>query len=321
MLEGPFYSTMRNGLRICRAFAALLLAVPGYTQTYYLFAYFIEPAETRVYYALSADGYRWNPLNGGNAVIRPGHPGELMRDIFITRGPDRQFHAVWTWGWRKSSIGYAHSSDLVHWSDQREIPLMTGVPGTVHTWAPEIYWDKRKSQWLIVWSSIAEGQTRNRIYCSFTSDFSEFSRPAVFFDPGYDVIDATILKARRQYYLIFKDQTRTPLAFKLRLARSRSLEGPFTNLSDTFTESWSEGPSALHIGHDYFVYYDHYRALPGSEAVRYEAVRSPDLVHWVSIKDRVSFPKGCKHGSFLKLTQREAARLQNLSSSTLRLQQ
>lgn len=37
---------------------------------------------------------------------------------------------VWTWEWRVKSIGYAHSKDLVHWSEQKEIPLMAGIEGT-----------------------------------------------------------------------------------------------------------------------------------------------------------------------------------------------
>jgi hypothetical protein len=157
-------------------------------------------------------------------------------------------------------------------------------------------------------------QHANRIYCSFTSDFVTFTRPAVFFDPGYDVIDATILETRSRYYLIFKDQTRTPLRFQLRLAQGPTLEGPWNNISDTFTESWSEGPSALKIGRNYFIYYDHYRSVPESQTVRYEALRSSDLRNWVPINDEISFPKACKHGSFLKLTRAEAERLQNFSS-------
>ncbi len=103
-----------------------------------------------------------------------------MRDPFLTRGPDREFHMVWTWGWHTQSIGYAHSPDLVHWSEQREIPLMAA---TKNTWAPEIYWDKSRSQWLIIWSSAIGGrQSGNRIYNAMTPDFRTFSKPELFFD-------------------------------------------------------------------------------------------------------------------------------------------
>lgn len=294
--------------------ASCFSTAPLFATDYYLFAYFIEPAKTGVYYALSSDGYHWSPLNDGRPVIAPQYPGELTRDIFITRGPDNKFHAVWTWGWREKSIGYAESNDLVHWSEQRQVPLMAAVPRTVHTWAPEIYWESDKDKWLIIWSSIAEGETRNRIYSSLTSDFVTFSKPKAFFDPGYDVIDATILHAKSRYYLIFKDQTKTPLLYKLRIALGPSLEGPWAKISDTLTESWSEGPSALKVGRGYFIYYDHYRSVPGHETRRYEAIHSSDLKHWTPVT-QVFFPKGCKHGSFLKITAEEAKRLQHLGVS------
>jgi len=352
-------STMRNKLTHSFLTAVLLLHFePSLTAAdYYAFAYFKEPARSGIYYALSTDGYRWTPVNGGNPVWAPQYPKELMRDIFITRGPDHQFHAVWTWGWREKVIGYAHSSDLIHWSSQVRVPLMEGIPGTIHTWAPEIYWDGQRREWLIIWSSIAEGETRNRIYSSFTRDFVTFSPPSVFFDPGYDVIDATILHAQgetrnriyssftrdfvtfsppsvffdpgydvidatilhaqKRYYLIFKDQTKVPLTYKLRMADSHSLEGPWSHITDTLTESWSEGPSAIRIGRYYFLYYDHYRPAPNHEVRRYEALRSSDLKHWEEIDDQISFPAGCKHGSFFKLTQAEAQRLKALPASAV----
>ena len=235
-----------------------------------------------------------------------------MRDAFITRGPDKQFHMVWTWDWKGTSIGYAHSADLVHWSDQMEVPLMAAVPGTEHTWAPEIYWDAGKSRWLIIWSSVVEGRhSGNRIYSALTADFKAVSQPSVFFDPGFDCIDATILHTRGRYYLIFKDERSVPLEKHILLATSRSLEGPWTNTSDPFTETWSEGPSALEVGNSYIVYFDHYR-----NPQRYSAVGSTDLVHFYSLADQISLPAGARHGSFLQISSDEARKLRgdNLNS-------
>ena len=150
-----------------------------------------------VFYAISDDGYKFQPLNGGKPWIPIEHPGELMRDPFLTRGPDHQFHLVWTWGWRGQSIGYATSEDLVHWSAQREIPLMAGTAGTRNTLAPEIYWDKAKAEWMIVFSSVVEGKYEgNRLYSTRTHDFRTVSKPEIFFDPDYPVIDATLIEAR-----------------------------------------------------------------------------------------------------------------------------
>ena len=283
--------------------AVLAVAVPlaGLAGDPVLFAYFKEPANMGVFFALSEDGYRWQPLNDGKPWIGIEHAGELMRDPFLTRGPDGQFHMFWTWAWRGQSIGYAHSPDLIHWSGQREIPLMANTPGTRNTWAPEMYWDDGKARWLIIWSSAVDGRHEgNRIYSATTRDFQTFSKPEIFFDPGYMVIDATILHTRGRYFLVFKDERAEPLHKSIKIADGPSLDGPWSNISEEFTESWSEGPSVVPVGSDYLVYYDHYR-----DPKRYEAVRSSDLKHWKPVTDLIQLPEGCKHGSFLALTSKE----------------
>jgi hypothetical protein len=275
-----------------------------------LFVYFKEPANMGIFFATSSDGYHWTPLNQGRPWLPIGHPGELMRDPFLTRGPDGEFHMVWTWAWRGASIGYAHSKDLVHWSEQREIPLTASI-GAGNTWAPEIYWDAKKSKWLLIWSSTVAGrQDGNRIYGSFTSDFQSFTLPEIFFDPGFMVIDATILESRGKYYLVFKDERPEPLHKYIQIAEGPSLEGPWKILTGPITESWSEGPSAVALDGQYVIYYDHYR-----DPRRYEAIRSGDLIHWTSITDQISFPAGCKHGSFLKITPEEKARIEKAAGS------
>ena len=276
-----------------------------------LFVYFREPANMGVFFATSPDGYHWTERNGGKPWLPVQYPGELMRDPFVTRGPDGEFHMVWTWAWRGTSIGYAHSPDLVHWSDQQEIPLMAGMPGTANTWAPEIYWDAAQAKWLIIWSSVVAGrQEGNRIYSAMTADFKTFTRPEVFFDPGYMVIDATILHARGKYYLVFKDERPEPLRKWIQIAEGPTLEGPWSRISQPLTESWSEGPSAVAVGSEYIIYYDHYR-----DPRRYEAVRSEDLLHWTPATDRMQLPEHAKHGSFLAIAADEEARLETAHGS------
>lgn len=276
-----------------------------------LFVYFKEPANMGVFFATSTDGYHWTPANKGRPWYPVEQPGELMRDPFIARGPDHEFHMVWTWGWRGQSIGYAHSPDLVHWSEQREIPLMAGTPGAANTWAPEIYWDAGKSKWLIVWSSTVEGRHEgNRIYSTLTADFKTFSHPEIFFDPGYMVIDATILQTAGKYYLVFKDERLEPLHKQVKIAEGDTLEGPWRNISEALTEPWSEGPSAVDLGGEYIIYYDHYR-----DPRRYEAIRSTDLRHWTPVTDRMTLPENAKHGGFLKLTAAELKRIQGAPGS------
>lgn len=288
-----------------RAAAVLALAAGACFADPLLFVYFKEPANMGVFYAVSEDGYRWKTLNGGKPWMGIEHAGALIRDPFITRGPDRLFHMVWTWGWRGTSIGYATSQDLVTWSAQREIPLMARVAGTRNTWAPEIYWDSKKREWLVIWSSMIEGKMDgNRLWSARTRDFQTFTEPSVWFDPGYMVIDATLIRAGRKWVMVFKDERAEPLKKSLRVAESLSLDGPWANISDEFTAAWSEGPSIVKLGREYVVYYDHYRP-----PLRYEAKATRDFRTWRDVTEEMELPEKAKHGSFLRITRRERARL------------
>lgn len=273
----------------------------------WLFAYFKEPGTQGIYFALSRDGLHYTPLNDGQPWLAPSKPGEIMRDVFVTRGPAGRFQMVWTWNWRGNSLGHASSQDLLTWSEQRAIPIMAGFPATNNVWAPETYWDAAKHEWLLIWSSsMKDSKEGNRIWFSLTPDFESFAKPAVFFDPGYVTIDATIFHEQDgPYRLIFKDQTYDPLTFQERVATGPTLEGPWSAISGPINESWSEGPSAIHASGRYIVFYDHYRA----PHARYEAVATTDWKHWTDITAETSLPEHAKHGSFLRITDEEAERL------------
>ncbi len=70
----------------------------------------------------------------------------------------------------------------------------------------------------------------------------------MFFDPDNQIIDATILRTGGGYYLVFKDERKEPLRSSLQIAPGPTLEGPWSAISEPFTESWSESPSAIKIG-------------------------------------------------------------------------
>jgi hypothetical protein len=129
------------------------------------------------------------------------------------------------------------------------------------------------------------------MYCTTTKDFQTFTPARLFFDPGFSVIDATMIPAGGKYYLIFKDETLKPVKKHLRVAAGDSIEGPFKDLSEPFTPSWVEGPTALTTDDQYLVYYDMYTART------YGAMRSRDLKKWQDVSAQLSFPKGTRHGT------------------------
>jgi hypothetical protein len=281
------------------------------TQGATVFAYFKEPGTQGIYFALSRDGYTFTPLNDGQPWLKPEAPGEIMRDVFITRNPSGDgFRAVWTWGWKGSTLGTASSADLMTWSHQTEVPIMKGFPTVHNVWAPETYWDSNAKQWLLIWSSaFSDDNNGNRIWAARTKDFITFSKPVVFFDPGFVVIDATMFhrdfEGKQDWVFVVKDQSIDPLRYQIRWTSGPSVEGPWNPLSGPITESWSEGPSVIQVGSDWIVYYDHYRA----PRARYEGVETSDWIHWTSVNDKMHFPEFAKHGSFFHVTNAEAEKL------------
>jgi beta-xylosidase len=293
-------------------------------QAYYLFTSFRGNGEDGLHLAISQDGYRWTALNQDRSFLKPQvGKGRLMRDPCVAQGPDGTFHLVWTTGWYDQTIGYASSKDLVQWSEQRAIPVMAHEPQARNAWAPELFYDESRKQWLIFWATTIPGRfpetdhtgnngNNHRIYYVTTRDFKTFSATRLFFDPGFNVIDATILKAGDKYYLIFKDERQNPLKKNLRLAVSSSAEGPYGQISAPFTKDWVEGPSAIKIGDTWFVYFDQYRDH------RYGAVKSKELKNWQDISPALSFPADHRHGSVIRISGTLAQRLITMSAGDQR---
>ncbi len=282
------------------------------TNTVLLFSFFRKNGEDGLYLALSKDGLKWEELKPrGSSFLKPEVGGKLMRDPCICQGADERFHLVWTTGWGKPPvIGYAWSSNLIDWSEQKAIPVMSNEPNTRNVWAPELFYDKHKKQFLIFWASTIPGKFpetadtgddgyNHRIYYTTTKDFQDFTPTKLFYDGGFNVIDATLLENNGKYYLIVKDETLKPVKKNLRIAVSDSPEGPFGKAGEPFTISWVEGPSAIKIGDEFFVYFDHY-----VNPQYYGAVKSKDMKVWEDISKQLVFPKGAKHGTVLHIPEK-----------------
>ena len=296
----------------------------------WLFAGFKRDSKDGVFYAISFDGYHWTLANGGHAVVPPAEPGELMRDPFIQRAPDGTFRMVWTWSWNKPLvIGFSQSTDLVHWAPHRQLPVMADEPNALNVWAPALYWEPEHSRWLIFWSSTIPGRfpgedsgdnhLNHRIFYTTSPDFKTFTPAKVFFDPGFSVIDATILPPStpgQNFTMIFKDERKTPLKKDLLTATGPSFEGPWTHISEPISGPWSEGAAIIPVqalaGNPagYLAYYDHY-----SQGQHYGALFSTDLVHWTDALSRIDFPAGMRHGSFVRISRAEYDRLAALAPS------
>lgn len=301
----------------------LLSLAPLLAADHYLFTSFRKNGETGVYFALSEDGRTWTPLNKNQPWLTPQQPGMLMRDPFLTKGPDGTWHLLWTWGWTRAEsggglrIGYASSKDLLHWSAQREIRVMEDEPQARNAWAPEAVWDAAQKEWIVFWATTIPGRflsTENatekgynhRLYAMTTRDWMTFSPAKLWFDPGFNCIDSTVVQAGRQWVMVFKDERVQPLQKRLRLAFADAPNGPWRDVSEPFTRDWVEGPSAIRIGGWWWIYFDHYRAPQG-----YGAVRTKDWKNFEEMSSQVSFPADHRHGTVVKIPGEMSRRLRS----------
>lgn len=276
----------------------------------YLFSYFTDNGQDGLHLAYSTDGLLWQALNDGESYLRPCiGKDKLMRDPSIVQDGKGMFHMVWTTGWWDQGIGYAYSKDLINWSEQKNIPVMAEFDGTKNAWAPELFYDAVSDTFYIFWSSTIPGAfpdiptaenekgLNHRQYYVTTKDFNTFSETRLYFDPGFSVIDGTILKRDDVYYLFVKNENSAPAEKNIRLTfNDRPYDFPVTVSEPITGDYWAEGPTAIEIGDYVYVYFDKYTQK------KYGAVRSKDMVTWEDVSDSVTFPAGIRHGTAFKVS-------------------
>lgn len=281
----------------------------------FLFSYFKGYGDG-LHLAWSDDGFQWTALNGDRPFVTGNAgPEKLMRDPFLFPAKGNTFHLVWTAGWRGKGIGYASSTDLVHWSPQQFLPVMEHEPLTRNCWAPEIFFDERAGHYLIYWASSVPGRfpatdhtgddgLNHRMYYVTTRDFITFSEAKLFYDGGFNVIDATVVKDGHRYIMFMKDETLHPCQKNIRFATSDDLYGKFDHVSPPITGSyWAEGPTALKISDKWIVYFDKYKLR------QMGGIRSSDLKNWEDISHLLHFPPDAEHGAVVTVPRKRIAHL------------
>jgi hypothetical protein len=269
----------------------------------YLFTSFHEPATDGLRLLYSDDACHWTDFN--KTFLKPEIGTQrVMRDPSIVQGPDGTFHLVWTCSWKgDKGFGYANSKDLIHWSAQKLIPVMEHEPSTVNVWAPEISYEAKTGEFIIIWAStvpfrfargIEEENNNHRMYYVTTKDFNTFSKARLFLDPGFSVIDAVIVKRKAEdYVLVLKDNTRPNR--NLKVAFGTQVAGPYGQASQNFSTNLTEGPTVVKKGKNWLIYYDAY----GKK--NYSAMKTADFKVFEDVSTEVSVPEGHKHGTIIKI--------------------
>ena len=276
----------------------------------YLFSFFKGNGEDGLHLAASRDGFSWEALNNNQSFLKPQvGKDKLMRDPCIIKGGDGKFHMVWTVSWNEKGIGYANSTDLIHWSEQKYLPVMEHETEARNCWAPELFYDTDSKTYILFWATTLPGRFpetdalgddgyNHRMYATTTKDFIDFSETKLFYEPGFNVIDATILKTKDAYRMFIKDETLLPEPKKnIRIATSDKLQTQWSPPSEPITQNWVEGPTVMQFNDHWIVYFDRY-----TEG-KMGAVRSSDLKTWTDISDQIQFPEGTRHGTIFNVKE------------------
>lgn len=200
----------------------------------YLYAHMYETGE-HTCYALSQTGRQWTDLLDSKEVFstKDNTVTGGMRDAYICRfhagdgenAADKGFLLAGTdmtsrLGWTSNHIMVLMKTpDLVHWTKNVKIDLESPenlkalskvYPGMdaekmSAAWAPQIVYDRETKQYVMYYS--VGFPDRHRIfYQLIDEDLNILTEPRLYFDPGYDIIDADIVwnVVDQQYVMLYK---------------------------------------------------------------------------------------------------------------------
>ena len=302
----------------------------------YLFSHFKEkwtPDGEQVYFALSWDGYHWEPLNGGAPILtcdkgeggcrditfvklKTGGYIVLATDLCIVNRMDARGNVDWKDCNHNGSkyLSLWRSDDLVHWSDQELVFFGREDFGCL--WAPEVFYDETREEYLIHWgSTVAEdGFNHMSIYCCATKDFKTFSEPKLFFTKQNEILDSHITKTGDTYHLFYKNSSGPAINMH---ATSNDLYGPYEH-----DEAFSDCMASLGNAGEYEAATT--MTMPDGrwcllldffgcekEKMGYVPFLSPapGNAEFRMDKAAFSFPYGFKHGGVTEITEEEYDRL------------
>jgi Glycosyl hydrolases family 43. len=307
----------------------------------YLFAYFTGEGTAdgeQIRYALSRgnDPLHWRELNAGHPVLTSTIGEKGLRDPFVIRSPkgDKFFliatdlkmyqnsSGSWDYVQRHGSrsIMIWESTDLVHWTDQRLVKVAPDNAG--NTWAPEAYWDDSLGEYVVFWASKLyadddpdhTGSTYNKMLYATTKDFRTFSEPKVWDDPGYSVIDSTVIKNKGSYYRYTKDErdpsSSSPCSKFITGEKSTSLTNTKYDFVSDCIGSGSidrgEGPTVFksNTENKWYLFIDEY----GSRGYVPFETTDLDSGKW-TMSTNYQLPASPRHGTVMPVTQAEYDRL------------
>lgn len=263
----------------------------------YTMSYFFDQDQT-LRIAKGEDLFHFKDCNQNRPVLDLRPLGNIIRDPYILKDAQGIYRLFFTNNWYSNTLGYSTSRDLIHWEDVKHLKVMGDNEDVCNCWAPELCFDRKRNAWMLFWSTSfyslnTDKRISNRIWYCHTEDFETFTPAQKLFDPGYQVIDASIHYYDGFYYMAFKDERGhnapgTHYA-AIRTARSCDITGPYEDISPLLTAFRTEGPLLIEEDGWMYLFYDSF----GDAS--YKGMRTKDFKHWEDISRQMQFPDMCKH--------------------------
>ncbi|HEU5470812.1 MAG TPA: glycoside hydrolase family 43 protein [Actinophytocola sp.] len=292
---------------------AVALSPVAHAQSFagYVMAYFTEsPQRTANNYglhlAVSTDSLNWTPLNQNNPVTTPTQGTLGLRDPYILRKQTGGFVILAT---DLNGTDFSQNNQFIHAWDSTDLRSFTGYRRlrmhtmTTHTWAPEAFFDPARGQYGIIYSAF--NGVRDVIMVNYTTDFVTVSAPQVYFDPGFNVLDATMHSNGGTNYLYYKNLNDGTI----RGARSNSLN-PGSFNSGTYTSAiggqGTEAPIVVKTtnANQWYLWVDSFSPVNG----KFNAFQSGNVNNnaWTAMNRRdYNHPLNSKHATIQPITATE----------------
>ncbi|MFI2742762.1 glycoside hydrolase family 43 protein [Zhouia sp. PK063] len=290
----------------------------------YLFAHMYQEDYGRLYYSVSLDGLHWQALNHGERVFNDyhGHPS-------IVKGPQGKYYIAGNTGDGAPDINIWVSNDLITWTlfavytpDLKATPHYHNALQRIG--APKLFYDKDSGNFMITWHTPHEKGTKEdaekywasqRILYVLSKDLKTFQGPPqLLFHWNFGIIDASFRKVGDTYYAIVKDETYPslywPTGKTIRIARSKSLLGPYSLPGDPISPNFREAPTLIPSpnGKIWYLYYEQYPGVSYGLSIAndlegpwYQASGYTFFSSW----DKYSLPKHARHGCMITISKKE----------------
>ena len=284
----------------------------------YLFAHFRGERSNeweQIFFAISKDGAKWQPLNDGKSVLQSNLGEGGVRDPYIVRNPDDgTIYLIATdlcigrngdWGRAQRAGSKAiivwESKDMVNWSEPRRVEV--AVPNAGCTWAPEAFWDADKKEFFVFWASreTLNGSNRQRIYSARTKDFKTFTPAKLYIEKPNDIIDTDIVSEGGKLYRFSKDETQKSIILEV----SDTLEGEWKPVPGFPVKNFVgyEGPECFRMADGrWCMIIDYYSRGQGYKAFFCDDLSKGDFA---PSERGLEFPYRFRHGGVITLSQAE----------------